>query len=130
LLLHGQVRRVDQQRKIRAATDGIGFIDRFVSPFREVRAERSGKMPAGREAEHTDPARIDPQFARPLPDQAHRPLRVLQRSGPSRLSRTHRHAILDQHRGHTQGIEPLADFGALQVHGEDGIPASRKDQYG
>ena len=36
-------------------------------------------------------------------------------------------AVLDQQTIHADGVEPVTDFGAFEVDGEDGIASARKD---
>src|SRR5262249_47188219 len=88
---------------------------------------------AGREANHADLLRVDPQFLSPAPHQAHRTLRVLERpqrrhaldvAGPAWA------AVLEDDPGDPDRVQPGRDLFALNVPAEIVVTAAGTDQHG
>jgi hypothetical protein len=71
--------RVCHDGKVGAAADPIDFVDWLVTPVREVSGSRSCKMPTCREADHTNPSRIDIPIRGLAADQTDCALSIFQR---------------------------------------------------
>src|SRR3989442_15684578 len=72
---------IDDDGKIRPATEFVCGVNGFVVAPVEMRAERRGQVRSGGESEDTDALRINLPFGRVLTNDAKRALGVLQRGG-------------------------------------------------
>ena len=88
------------------------------------------RCPPAEKPKHSDALRIQAPFGGAIAHHADGALRVLQRRPVPRQPRAHRHAILHQRAIDSEGIQPLADLRALQVHRQDVVAAAGKDDYG
>ncbi|MEI9898717.1 MAG: hypothetical protein WDN28_33890 [Chthoniobacter sp.] len=95
-----------------------------------VVAGGGGEMAARGEAEDADARGIEVPFLRPGAHEAEGALDILQRRDVFLQAGTLGHAILEEHAGDAEGIEPLADFGALEIQGEDAVAAAGADDDG
>ncbi len=77
--------RIDEDGKIGTATDLVDIIYRGIGKLIAAGADVDGEVPAGRETEHADAMGVDLPVCCILADQAHGPLRVLQRGTSGNL---------------------------------------------
>jgi hypothetical protein len=95
-----------------------------------VVAEDHSEMRAGGEAEDADAVGIDVPLGGVGAGDAHGLLRVFEVSRVLGIVIGEGNAILDQHAGHADGVEPRADLGAFEVIGEDAIASAGEDEDG
>ena len=87
-------------------------------------------MGAGGEPEDADTGRVEIPLPGMKADEAQGALRVLQRQKVLVVTRACRHTVFQQHTRDADGIEPLADFGAFEVHRENGVAAAGAHDHG
>ena len=125
----GQVAGIDDDGKVRPAAQLVGGVDWIVEAFIEVGAERGSKMGARGEAEHAYAIGIDVPLGCVLANHAEGALRILQSRGGFGIRTGVGHAILHQHAGHVDGVEPVADLCAFKIDGENLVAAAGKDNH-
>ena len=118
--------------EIRAAALFVGGIDGSVGAFIKVRASGGDEVAAGGEADDANPVGRDAIIRGFGPDEGDGALGIFE--GHRRFAVgaffVIRDAIFQQHGGDALGIEPVADFGAFEIDGEDLVPAAGKDNDG
>ncbi len=125
--------RINGHCKIRTAADGVGSIGSGIEALVVVHAHGCDEVPARGEAKHADLARIDVPLGGTGSHESHRPLRILQGHPGLRVRagfwiRTHiRHPVLHHHARDASGSQPVADLGALEIHGQDLISTTREN---
>ena len=82
---------------------------------------------AGGEAEDADAIGIDVPFGGVRTDEADGALRVLEGGGGFWIRAGIGHAIFENNAGNAAGGEPVADFGAFEIDGEDVVAAAGED---
>src|SRR5580658_1280397 len=88
-------------------------------------------MGSGGEAEDADAAGVDVPLGGVGADDSDGSLGVFQgRGGLGHVGAGVGDAIFDQDAGDAFGVEPVADFGAFQVDGQDVVAAAGEDYYG
>ena len=125
-----QVRRVDEHGEVRPARHLVGGIDGGVLRYVVVRAGQRGQVAAGGEAEHPDLRGIDVELLGPTTNEPDRALGVDEGDLRGRVLGVFgaaRHPVLEDERGHPDGVQPGRDFFAFEVPGEDVVPAARGD---
>jgi len=94
-------------------------------------------MPARRKPEHSNLVRIDVPLRGMKAHQPHRPLRIFQCNRRFRirprfriqLRRVTRHTVLQQHTSDPLGRQPITDFRAFKIDGQNLIAPTRKHHY-
>src|SRR5207249_9492173 len=89
-------------------------------------------MATGREADHSNPPRVDSPFQGPAADEADGPLGVEQRAQgrlAEGLSGTPRHTVLENYAGHAHRIQPGCHFRSFELPVKIPVAASRTDQH-
>ena len=84
-------------------------------------------MRSGGKAEDADAIGIDVPLGGVRADDAEGALRVLQGGGRFRIGAGVGHAVFHQDAGDADGVEPVADFGAFEIDGEDVVAAAGED---
>ncbi len=84
-------------------------------------------MRARGEAENADAIRVDVPFGCVLTDHAERTLRILQSRGRFWIRAGVGDAVLHQHAGYLDGVEPVADLCAFEIDGENLVSAAGKN---
>ena len=77
LLRDGEIARINDHRKIRAAAHLISRVDRIVKAFLEMCAQRGGEVGPRGETEDADTLGIDVPLCSARTHDTHRPLRIL-----------------------------------------------------
>src|SRR6185369_10290060 len=77
-LLFNEIARIDRDREIRPATYFVDLVNGLIGALVKLRRCGNGQVSARREAEDSDPVRIDAPFRSPAPHQTDRSLRVQQ----------------------------------------------------
>ena len=127
---HGEVAGIDDDGEVGAATELVGGVDGIVEALFEVGAESGGEMRSGRKAEDADRGWDRCAIRGVLAHEAKGALRVLQGCGRFGIRAGVRDAIFHEHAGDADGVEPVADFGAFEIDGEDAIASAGKDNDG
>ena len=81
-------------------------------------------MRASGESEHAKAIGIDVPFCSPRAHNADSALHVLQRSQRFRIRAAIGHTILHKNTGDVDRVQPVADFGAFEIHRKDVISAA------
>ena len=127
----GEVAGVDDDGEVGAAGLLVGGVDGGVEPFVVVGAEGDGEVGSGGEAEDADAVGIDLPFSGVGADQAYGALRVVEGCGGfGHVGAGVGDAVLEQDAGDAFGVEPVADFSAFEVDGENVVSAAGEDDYG
>ena len=92
-----------------------------------VVAEDGGEMSTGGEAEDADAVGVDVPLGGVRAGDAHGLLRVFEVGGVFGVVLGEGDAVLHQHAGDADGVEPGADFGAFEIVGEDAVASAGKD---
>ena len=92
-----------------------------------MRAECGGEMRSGGKAKDADAIGIDVPLGGVRADEADGALCVLESGGGFRIGAGVRDAIFENDAGDAAGGEPVADFGAFEVDGEDVVAAAGKN---
>ena len=95
-----------------------------VNSFIEMRAKGGREMRASGESEHAKAIGIDVPFCSPRAHNADSALHVLQRSQRFRIRAAIGHTILHKNTGDVDRVQPVADFGAFEIHRKDVISAA------
>ncbi len=113
-------------RQLALSAASAGWVEAVI----EVRAERCGEVGSGGEAEYADAIRIDVPFGGVGADEADGALCVLKGGGRFWIWAGVGHAIFEKDAGDAAGSEPVADFGAFEIHREDVIAAAGENDDG
>ena len=113
--------------KSRTAAELVGGIAGRVGFLIEIGAGRGGQVAAGGESQHADAGGVDAPFL--ARDRTTRKARWASCSGRGVADGAFmgRHAVFQQHAGDADGIQPLADFGAFEIEGQDTVAAAGRD---
>ena len=130
LLGEGKVAGIDDYGEVWATAELVGGIDGIVEALIEVSAEGGGEMGSGGEAQNADAMRVDVPLRSVFADYADGALGVLEGGRGLGIGTGVRDAVFEENAGDAGGGEPVADFGAFEIDGEDVIGASRKDDNG
>ena len=119
----------DEEAEVGAAG---GFVDgpQRVGAAVELCGGQGGQVSAGREAQHADALRVDVERGTMGAHVADGALEVFEGRLVGRSALTLGHAILEQHGRDAQIVEPEAGLVALQVVGQEVVPAARADDDG
>lgn len=136
----GHVAGIQRDGEIRAAAFAIGGIDGRVGAMIGMGADVGDEVAAGGKAEHADFVRINMPFGGVVPNEAEGALRIFQsgrRDGFEMFVEAgdimragSGHAVFQQHGRDAAGGEPIADFRAFEVDGQNGVAAAWKDNDG
>ena len=122
---------INDYRKIRPTTELVGFVSGRVRTIVELTGGDSGQMTARGEAKDADAMRINFPFGGVKSGQAKSALGVLERGDIKFLIWAGGgNAVFEQHAGHADGIQPIANFRAFEVPGQNGITASGTNDDG
>src|SRR6478735_4707468 len=86
-------------------------------------------MPTSRKPQHPNPLRVNAKLMRARSDQSEGALRVLERQNVLFGALLARDAILQEHAGDADRIEPVANLCSLQVHGQNVVAAAGTDEH-
>ena len=126
----GEIPGIDNDGEVGAATELIGGVVRIVEAMFKMGAEGGSEMRSCGEAEDADAIRIDVPFDRMRANNAEGALGVLESCRGFWIGSGVGNAIFNENAGDTGGGQPIADFRALEVDGEDAIGSSRENDDG
>ena len=93
-------------------------------------AQGGGKVSPGGETEYADAMRVDVPLGGTGADEAEGALGILKRGGGFGIRTGIGHAVFDQDAVDAGGVQPIADFGAFEIDGQDAVSAAGKHQDG
>ncbi len=125
----GEVARIDDDRKVRAAAELVGGIDRVVKTLVKVSAEGSGKVGSGGESEDAGTVRINMPLCGLGAHDSKSALGILKRGRRLGIRPGIGYAVFQEHASDARGVEPVADLGAFEVDGKNSVRASGKHHH-
>ena len=126
----GEVAGVDDDGEIGAAGLAVGGVLGGVKALVVVGAEGGGEMASCGEAENAYAFGVDVPLCRVSADEADGTLGVFKGSGGfGEVGAGIGDAVLEEDAVDADPVEPVADFGAFEVDGEDGVASAGEDDY-
>lgn len=130
----GEVAGIDDHGEVRAAALLIGGVDGVVEAFLVVSADGGGEVTSCGEAEDADALGVDVPLGRVSTDDAEGALCILEGGigfgiGASAgvLGISAGDAVFDEDAGNAGFVEPVADFGAFEIDGQDAVAPAGED---
>ncbi len=127
----GEIAGIDDYGEVGTAAELVGSVDGGVEALIVVSAEGGDEVASGGEAEDAYAFGVDVPFSGVLADDADGALGVFKGGrGFGEVGAGIRDAVLEQDAIDSDPVEPVADFGAFEVDGEDRVSAAGEDDYG